>query len=484
MHDPPDRPDEPIAPTTERPPAWPAPDRPEPADPVPGTGGGSPVGAVLAWLVIVATVTAVVVMNHSAPAPRTPGGEDPVALLLTRMQGQYIVGAAKLQEQSGGGSGILYAQARKSLNVGTVGQRQRFVVLAAELQGPDEAADEDDPAAAALLARIDALAAPDRTRLVDGLGWFGELALLPADTADTAGRDRVMVPAWRVVYVLFGAVGGLAVLGLGGFIGLVTLGALCLTGTVRGRFATAKGPHGVYAETFAAWLVLFLALQFAAELVGAAAFGATPLWLVAGAFFLSLAVLHWPVLRGVPWSVARRDIGLHLGRSGAAEVLAGLGGYCMALPILGLGIVGTLALMMVQAMVSPAGDPLAPASGPAHPIIVEIAGGGWWPRVQLLLVAAVAAPIVEETMFRGVLYRHLRESSRWLGPALSVVFSAGVSAFVFAAIHPQGWVAIPALMSLAIAFVVVREWRGSVVPAMIVHAVSNGLVVSMLMLLL
>ena len=334
MHDPPDRPDEPIAPTTERPPAWPAPDRPEPADPVPGTGGGSPVGAVLAWLVIVATVTAVVVMNHSAPAPRTPGGEDPVALLLTRMQGQYIVGAAKLQEQSGGGSGILYAQARKSLNVGTVGQRQRFVVLAAELQGPDEAArclaelddliadrraapggfaldedraavqatlhrlyppvepvdpdgpaagaddeDEDDPAAAALLARIDALAAPDRTRLVDGLGWFGELALLPADTADTAGRDRVMVPAWRVVYVLFGAVGGLAVLGLGGFIGLVTLGALCLTGTVRGRFATAKGPHGVYAETFAAWLVLFLALQFAAELVGAAAFGATPLWL-------------------------------------------------------------------------------------------------------------------------------------------------------------------------------------------------------------
>ena len=103
---------------------------------------------------------------------------------------------------------------------------------------------------------------------------------------------------------------------------------------------------------------------------------------------------------------------------------------------------------------------------------------------MVLLLAAVAAPIVEETMFRGVLYRHLRDATRSLGLLLSILVSATVNAFVFAVIHPQGWVAIPALMSLAYAFTLMREWRGSVIPSMIMHAVSNGLVMTLLILAL
>ena len=55
-------------------------------------------------------------------------------------------------------------------------------------------------------------------------------------------------------------------------------------------------------------------------------------------------------------------------------------------------------------------------------------------------------------MFRGVLYRHLREASaswRWLP---SVIFSGTVSSFIFAIVHPQGIVAVPVLMALAYGF--------------------------------
>ncbi len=102
---------------------------------------------------------------------------------------------------------------------------------------------------------------------------------------------------------------------------------------------------------------------------------------------------------------------------------------------------------------------------------------------MVLLLAAVAAPVVEETMFRGVLYRAPCATRRAsLGLLLSILVSATVNAFVFAVIHPQGWVAIPALMSLAYAFTLMREWRGTVIPSMIMHAVSNGLVMTLLIL--
>ena len=99
----------------------------------------------------------------------------------------------------------------------------------------------------------------------------------------------------------------------------------------------------------------------------------------------------------------------------------------------------------------------------------------------MIFVACVLAPLVEEIMFRGALYQHLREIGPGLAKWASVAFSVLVSGFVFAAIHPQGWLGVPVLMSLATAFALSREWRGSVVPAMIAHGINNGM--STLMLL-
>ena len=96
--------------------------------------------------------------------------------------------------------------------------------------------------------------------------------------------------------------------------------------------------------------------------------------------------------------------------------------------------------------------------------------------IQILLLAGVVAPIVEETMFRGVLYRHLREASMRFGKALSVLVSGAVVSFVFAVIHPQGIFAVPVLMALAFGFSLIREWRGTLLPCMVAHGLNNGLV--------
>ncbi len=87
-------------------------------------------------------------------------------------------------------------------------------------------------------------------------------------------------------------------------------------------------------------------------------------------------------------------------------------------------------------------------------------------------------------MFRGVLYRHLRGGTAKLGPALSIVLSTVANTLLFAAIHPQGFVAIPALMGLACGMTLIREWRGTIVPSIIIHGTSNTIVMSTLWLAL
>jgi len=79
-----------------------------------------------------------------------------------------------------------------------------------------------------------------------------------------------------------------------------------------------------------------------------------------------------------------------------------------------------------------------------------------------------------------VLYRHLRDAFGRGGVAMSIALGTVINTFVFAIIHPQGWVAVPALMSLAVGFTLIREWRGTLIPSMVGHAVSNGIVMCML----
>jgi len=153
-----------------------------------------------------------------------------------------------------------------------------------------------------------------------------------------------------------------------------------------------------------------------------------------------------------------------------------------------LGVLGTLLLAALAGLTTggPPEDPsqaLMPATGPAHPIVGEV-GRSAVVTLLVLVAGAVAAPIVEEIFFRGALYGHLRQALRGTGAALATLLAAIVSAFIFAAIHPQGWIAVPALMSLAIGFALVREWRGSVIAPVVMHAINNGIVLTGLTLML
>ena len=83
--------------------------------------------------------------------------------------------------------------------------------------------------------------------------------------------------------------------------------------------------------------------------------------------------------------------------------------------------------------------------------------------------------MTEETFFRGALFHHLRGR-------FTAVFSALTTALLFAAIHPQGWVAIPALASLGFVFAMLREWRGSLIAPIVAHAINNGFIMTLLVL--
>ncbi|MBI4025702.1 MAG: CPBP family intramembrane metalloprotease [Verrucomicrobia bacterium] len=51
-------------------------------------------------------------------------------------------------------------------------------------------------------------------------------------------------------------------------------------------------------------------------------------------------------------------------------------------------------------------------------------------------------------------------------------------------IHPQGWFAVPVLMSLGFTFGFLREWRGSLIAPVCAHAINNGLILALALLLI
>jgi membrane protease YdiL (CAAX protease family) len=84
----------------------------------------------------------------------------------------------------------------------------------------------------------------------------------------------------------------------------------------------------------------------------------------------------------------------------------------------------------------------------------------------LFVLAAVAAPIVEEFLFRGLLYPLLRGR-------LKVVAAVASSALLFAFLHFYPTL-VPALLTMGIVLAVLTERYDSILPAIVVHALNNG----------
>jgi membrane protease YdiL (CAAX protease family) len=323
-----------------------------------------------------------------------------------------------------------------------------------------------------------------RKLLSDRLGWIGQLALYPRDTKDTDARDGLLEKTNKVT-VLLVVIVCLAILAfLVGLIAMFTMVGLLYMRQLDWKFQDCT-PHGfVYIETFAVWLVLFMGLQLMGGILGGLT-GNISLAMLLGpaAFFGSLLALIWPVFRGVSWKRVRQDIGLEL-RNPFIEMGAGIFSYlAMLLPfICGIASIGILTTLFDSFF--PAGE-FESTTSVGHPISEEISAGGPLMYFVVVVSACVAAPIVEEIMFRGVLYRYLRDatsgaSARWISVLASSIFGG----ILFAAIHPQGVAAIPALTILAMGFSFAREWRNSLIGPMVMHAVHNGILTTFMLLML
>ncbi|MFM7261882.1 MAG: lysostaphin resistance A-like protein [bacterium] len=307
-----------------------------------------------------------------------------------------------------------------------------------------------------------------RERIEADLGFFGRL--LSADAASEASRALGVVFLAGAWYV------GVFLLGL---VGLLILAVLLVTGRMKPRLEPASDGHVmiVLGETFAIWMVLYLLLTigagFLAGLLPDAIASSGGLLLSIAAMAGSLIVLAYPRARGVSGADLRAAIGLHTGEGLFAEIGAGIFCYLSAVPILVVGGIIYFALTRLAQALFGTQEP------PSHPAVEMLGGAGALDVVLLLILAAVMAPIVEEIAFRGFLYGHLRGAVAPRTRVLSALVSAIVSSVIFAAIHPQGLMFVPALGGLAVGFCLYREVRGSLVAPMVAHGINNAVTLTL-----
>jgi membrane protease YdiL (CAAX protease family) len=202
-------------------------------------------------------------------------------------------------------------------------------------------------------------------------------------------------------------------------------------------------------ETITLFLAMFLVLPNLVGLLG----------LDLGFFVLAPLALAplWLLVRGYTPAEMCREMGWVRGKGVIREVVMGWIGYVALLPVLGLGFLITALLISLT------------NTTPAHPIVFEFDEAGTTGLLSIFFMACIAAPVVEETLFRGIFYKYLRGS-------VGMILSGLITGLVFAAIHPQGWVAIPALGAVGFNLAVIREWRGSLIGSMAAHFGNNFVV--------
>jgi membrane protease YdiL (CAAX protease family) len=342
---------------------------------------------------------------------------------------------------------------------------------------------------------LEALAAPGpevlsadaQVRLTDRLRSAGR-TLSAMATDDTAQLESLAEQGIASLVGLIVVGLGAILLGLLGLVSLVVFLVKAITGTLEGPGPSSGERSHLYAEMFAAWMAVFLVLHLvSAQLIGespetSAAPSVSTEWQLILSMLMTVAAfvgaLAWGFFRGLKWSTIRQDVALTPAR--ISDVWWGLVGYSMGVACLAGGVLVMLFLVAVMKALGVSDEQLQPS----HPVQEWLETGGPGTLLLTFLLAAVMAPLFEEFLFRGVLYRHLRDSFGAVGPVVAVAGAVVASSVLFAAIHPQGIVFIPILGGLAVSFCLMREWRGSINPSIWTHAINNGLIVSLNLLLL
>lgn len=454
--------------------------------PAPGLGSGFVVAtprvgpysisiATIAWIVILACVGIVAVLNWRAlKMPARQEASEDVQLLITS---RTLVGMQQLHSESNATASAVTSQAIANILLNAGPKQQLLLVsVTGELKGAkaaqkalDRCAPKlTDPADRADLAALrtiytkgpGALSPQQRTELIKHEGWFGRLALSYGLPDSDPLRAQVLRASKKA------AIAGFSFEGLTVFSILAGL-ALLITAIVRlagGRlhlcYGRAPWHTTVYLESFALYLAGYFAIGYFAKAI---THGSLILAYLLELVWVIFAML-WPRLRGMTWQGLRGALGWYWGQGFAKEAFAGILGYLAGLPIVMISA-------MFAYLLSSRTHTIA-----THPLVLSNTHGVWR-IISLYLLASVFAPLVEETMFRGALFNHLRQRHGWF-------LSALISSFIFAAVHPQGWTAIPVLGAIGFVLASIREWRGTFIASATAHALNNGVVTTFVILAL
>lgn len=434
---------------------------------------------ILCWLVILALLSAVTYRNVRVQPP------GDVQKLMDDQRARLVgLLAVQLKSLSADKNSPLSLQTKASQDqlvrdmereAHTPEDYVRIAILIGELRGEEAALealgklvrDDNSPEVAKDVVVLQALYAdgPDtldpavRDRLTRRYGDLGRIALAYGVAPDMEPRKSLQVAALGLTVRL----GVLAV----GFLGvalasLVLVAVACIWG-VRGKIRPAYVPDptvgNAFLEGFTIYLILFIFMGLFLRFAGLASI--QWIWL---AVLILPVMFGWALWRGVSHNQWRQALGWHSGRGFVREFAAGVGGYIAGLGVIVAGgFVTYLLIRYTGARVS-------------SPVVQELRGSVGH-ILGIYAVACIFAPVMEETMFRGALFHHLRQRWGW-------AISAPAVAVIFAMLHPQGWVAVPALGSIALVLAALREWRGSLIAPMAAHACNNFLVLTVTLLVL
>lgn len=325
---------------------------------------------------------------------------------------------------------------------------------------------------------VDALADDQRDQLSARYGHIGKIALT-FGLNDTDPRRAPLITGF-VPLVLLGLLAFLVAL-LGPLLGLIALvfGIVYLsTGRLKLRSHVAAKGGSIFLETYALFVGGFLVMSIGGFY--AANSGALS-WLASNSLLLQwvllLAVL-WGLVRGMRSKEWRHAIGWHCGQGVLKEIGCGIVAYLASLPIYIIGVIITVILLISKDLILTSMNKGVPPDPVAitNPVFEMIAYSSWRTILLLFILATTWAPIVEEAIFRGALFRHLRSSMHWVVAGL-------ISATLFAFMHDYGPLMVAPLIALGFMFAFMREWRGSLIAPMTAHFLHNfSLMVFMILL--
>lgn len=322
-------------------------------------------------------------------------------------------------------------------------------------------------------------------RLRDRYAWLGELAVAPDGSAE---REALFADIPWVIALIALAMLIFTVAILGGLTMSIVAAVYFFTGRLKPRFVPPPRGGSVFLETFAVFLAGFGVMHFGSGLaamliVGPPASGPmTPpeqaaadsvmRWIMLGtlaAQWCLLLTIFWPRLRGVSWSGWRDAVGWRAPRGVWREILAGIAGYFAGLPLLLAAMVVTVVLNLVVQALSE-----GPIETPENPMVELVASGDVLVIALFLSLATVWAPIVEETLFRGGLFRHMRARH-------GAFVCAVATALLFAFLHPYGPLLVWPVLALGFIFALIREWRGSLIGSVTAHCLHNATAMTLML---